>query len=78
MYSGLYSFLTKFKAFFKKQIAFRNNHSIIHALISLVDLIKKYLDNYYIVCGTFIDIQKEFDASNHEIIQAKLDHYGLL
>ena len=53
MHSQLYSFLTKYKILFKKQFGFRNNYSTIHALISLVHLIKKHLDNDYFVYGTF-------------------------
>ena len=77
MYSRLYAFLTKYKLLFKKQFGFRNNHSTSHALISLIDLIKKYLDNDYFVCGVFIDLQKAFDTVNHEILLVKLDFYGI-
>ena len=77
MYSRLYSFLTKYKMLLKKQFGFRNNHSTIHALISLVDLIKKHLDNDFFVCGIFIDVQKAFNTVNHDILLAKLDHYGI-
>ena len=77
MYSRLYSFLTKYKMLLKKQFGFRNNHSTIHALISLVDLIKKHLDNDFLVCGIFIDVQKAFNTVNHDILLAKLDHYGI-
>ena len=67
IYSRLYSFLTKYKILFKKQFGFRNNHSTIHALISLVD-------NDYFVFGTFIDLQ---DTVNHDILMEKLAHYGI-
>ena len=77
MYSRLCSFLTKYEILFKKQFGFRNNESTIHALISLVDVIKKYLDDDYFVCEIFIDLQKTFDTVNHDILQAKLDHYGI-
>ena len=45
------------------------------ALISLVNLIKMYLDNDYFVCGIFIDFQKVFETVNHDILLVKLDHY---
>ena len=54
-----------------------NNHSTSHALISLIDLIKKYLDNDYFVCGVCIDLQKLFDTVKHEILLVKLDFYGI-
>ena len=77
MYSRLYAFLTEYKQLFKKQFGFWNNHSTNHALISLIDLIKKYLDNDYFVCGVFIDLQKAFNTVNHEILLVKLDFYGI-
>ena len=76
MYSRLYSFLTKYKRYCKKQFGFRSSHSTSHALISLVDLIKKYLDNDYSDCEIFIDLQKVFDIVNHGVLLAKLDHYS--
>ena len=77
MYSRLYAFLTKYKLLFKMQFGFTNNHSTSHALISLIDLIKKYLDNDHFVCGVFIDLQKAFDTVYHEILLVKLDFYGI-
>ena len=63
-----YSFLSKYKILFKKQFGSSNNHSTMHALISLVDLIKKHLDNEYFACGIFIDLQKAFDTVDHDIL----------
>ena len=76
MYSRFYAFLTKFKLLFKKRSGFRNNHSTSHALISLIDLIKKYRDNGYFVCEVCIDLQKAFDTVKYKILLVKLDFYG--
>ena len=48
-----------------------------HALISLIETFKKYLDDGKIVCGVFIDLQKAFDTVNHEIVLEKVKHYGI-
>ena len=77
MYSRLYTFLAKYKLQFKRQFGFRNNHSASHVLISLIDLIKKYLDNDCFVCGVFIDIEKAFCTVNQEILLVELDFYGI-
>ena len=62
---------------FKKQFGLRNNCSTSHALISLIDLNKKYLDNDYFVCGVFFDLQKASDTVNNEILFDKIDFYGI-
>ena len=46
-------------------------------MISLIDLINKYLDNNYFAFGVFIDLQKAFDTVYREILPAKLDFYGI-
>ena len=76
MYSRLSAFLTKYKLLFKRQFGFRNNHSTSHALISLIGLIKKYLDNDF-VCRVLINLQKAFDTVNQEIFLVKLAFYGI-
>ena len=46
-------------------------------MISLIDLVKKYLDSDYFVCGVVFDLQKEFDTVPQEIHLIKLDFYGI-
>ena len=77
MYNRIYSFLCKHKLINTTQFGFRSKHSTEHALISLIETIKKYLDDGEIVCGVFIDLQKAFDTVNHEILLEKLKHYGI-
>ena len=62
--------------FFKRKFVFRNIHSTTnYALVSFVELTKKYEDNDCFPCVVFIDLQKAFDRNN-EILFAKLEPYG--
>ena len=65
MYHRICSFLCKYKLINKNQFGFCSNHSTEHALISLIETIKKSLDNDEIVCEVFLDLQKAFDTVNH-------------
>ena len=57
------------------QFGFDSNYSTEYALISLIDTIKKSLDNDAIVCRIFIDLQKAFNTANHEILLEKSNYY---
>ena len=77
MHKRLYSFLKDHKIIYPLQFGFQENHSIDHALISMTEEIRSTLDNKKFGCGIFIDLQKAFDTVNHEILLAKLEHYGI-
>ena len=46
-------------------------------LISLLETIKKHLDDGEIVYGVFIDLKKSFDTVKHETVLEKLQHYKI-
>ena len=48
-----------------------------HALINLTENIRQALDEGYIGCGIFADLQKAFAAVDHEILLSTLDYYGI-
>ena len=77
MYHRIYCFHCKHKLIKTNQFGFRSNHSTEYALISLIETIKKSLDNDEMACGVFIDLQKAFDTVNHEILLEKLNHFGI-
>ena len=77
MYHRIHYFLCKYKLINTNQFGFRSNQSTEYALISLIETIKKSLDNDEIVCGVFIDVQKAFDTISYEILLEKLNHYGI-
>ena len=73
----VYKFLENFHCLYSLQFGFRQKHSTNHALIDITETIRNALDNKKHVCGVFVDLQKAFDTVNHEILVAKLDHYGI-
>ena len=76
LFKRLYDYLEKFRILYQYQYGFRKGHSTIHALVELVDKIKKSIDNGEMTCGIFVDLSKAFDTVNHNILLDKLDHYG--
>ena len=72
MYSRLPKFLEECNILFEKQFGFRNNHSTNHALVNIIEHIKKNLDKKLYTCGVFVDLEKAFDTVNHNILISKL------
>ena len=70
----MYSFLEKNKLLHNKQFGFRTKHFTSHALLSLTETIKNFLDQKKKVAGIFIDL--DFDTINHSILCDKLNYYG--
>ena len=60
-----------------KNNSFRSNYSTNHALISITERIKDLVDSGNYVCGLFVELEKDFDTVNHEILCEKLNFYGL-
>ena len=77
MYKRIHSFLRKHKLINTNQFGCKSKHSTGHALISLIEIIKKYLDDGEIVCGVFMELQKALETVNHEILFEKLKHHGI-
>ena len=65
MHKRLMGFLNDQKVLYKKQFGFQKIFSTAHAVISLIENIEKAIDNKRFVCGVFVDLQKAFDALDH-------------
>ena len=66
----IYKFSNENNLIYRFQLGFRQQYSTFHALIKKID---KGNIGY---CITF-DLQKTFDTVKHEILLAKLEHYGI-
>ena len=73
----IYDFLDTNNVFYDLQFGFRKKYSTNHALLSIVEGIRKSLNNQTFSCGVFIDLEKAFDTVNHKILLDKLEHYGI-
>ena len=77
MYKRLYTFLNNNNIIHNLQFGFRKQYSTSHALITITESIRKALDDRNIGYGVSVDFQKAFDTVDHQILLAKLNHYGI-
>ena len=77
VYSQLIKYLELKNILYSKQYGFRSNKSTTQAILNLLTKIYTTLDNGDLYFSLFLDFQKAFDCVSHEILLAKLYHYGI-
>ena len=77
MYKRLYTFLNNNNIIYNLQLGFRQQYSTSHVLINITENIRKALADGNIGCAVFVGLQKAFDTVDHQILLAKLNHYGI-
>ena len=77
VYNRLYKFCYKNKIIYTSQYGFRPNHSTEHTLLEFQNRIVNNLSSKCLSAGVFMDLSKAFDTINHDILLAKLEHYGI-
>ena len=63
--------------FSKYQYGFRKGHSPQHCLLHMIEKIKQARDNANVFAAGLTALSKTFDCINHELLNAKLNVYGL-
>ena len=77
IYNRLVEFADKHDILYRCQFGFRKNYSTSHALIYLVNKIASAIDQHETTVGIFLDLSKEFDTLNHQILFPTLEQYGI-
>ena len=77
LHARLNDFVTKHKILENNQYGFRKGHSTSHGITHLHEIILQSIEKKKICVALFIDLKSAFDTINHNILELKLDHYGV-
>ena len=73
----LVNFLDKHNIPDNNQFGFRSGRSTTQASMLITDKIQGSIETKLYSCRIFLDLSKAFDTIDHNILLAKLEHYGI-
>ena len=71
------NYFTKFNLLSRSQYGFQKGHSTYMALLDMQGKISESMDLNEFSLGIFFDLSKAFNTVNHQILQKKLERYGI-
>ena len=77
MYNRVYNHLDSKGLLYEKQFGFQRNNSTEHAILQLTRDITSSFEKGEYTLGVFIDLSKAFDTVDHQILNKKLQYYGI-
>ena len=77
VFKQIYAYFVDHKLIYDSQYGFRQLHSTELASLELIDRITQNLDNRKLSISIFLDLSKDFDTLDHDILLQKLHYYGI-
>jgi len=77
VYRRIFAFLNKNHVIYKYQFGFRKHYATSLALLDVLDQCYKNVDIGNKILGIYLDLQKAFDTVDYDVLQYKLQYYGV-
>lgn len=76
IYNTTLKYLNEHNILYERQDVFRKGHSTYMALLQLIDEVHTATNDNKFALEIFFDLGEAFNTVNHDILLAKLKHYG--